>query len=62
MTLKDGKYVSGTYEIDGKFYQFDDNGVATAVEFYTKDEIDALISGINDRLDALESSLSGGVE
>lgn len=59
-TLKDGKYVSGTYQIDGKFYQFDDNGVATAVDFYTKDEVDTIISGLNERLTVLETAILGG--
>lgn len=60
VSLKDGKYVSGYALIDGAFYHFDDNGVATTVEFYTKDEVDGMVNSINERLTALESAMSGG--
>lgn len=50
VSLKDGKYVSGYALIDGAFYHFDDMGQATAVELYTKEEVDALISNIEERL------------
>ena len=62
VSLKDGKYVSGYALIDSAFYYFNDLGQATAVEFYTKEEIDTLISGINERLTALETTVLGGEE
>ncbi|MDE5763762.1 MAG: hypothetical protein K2I00_02205 [Ruminococcus sp.] len=61
ISLKDGKYVSRCEFIDEKLYRFDDKGVATAVEFYTKAEVKSMFISIDKRLTELEDSIPRGV-
>lgn len=57
VSLKDGKYASGYYLIDGKFYQFDEHGYATEFSISTHGiiEFDAEDIGVTD-LDGIYTS------